>query len=777
MVDDNQYGQAASAPIDATTKTWSLVRESVTLLTMIFPQTWTKRLVVSLILMLAIQSLAFLSLPRVVASGWFKARASAALSAALRRKVNFRGELKLVLGLSPTLIVSDFSIESPKTSQNGETPSPMLAIKHLLISAPLIRNLLGAYQIEQLHASDIQIALNSDVNGKSNWTFSTDTSDKGDGEATTSSFPAIKDFAIENLTVSLEGDGPARKFQFKRFSSPNLEFDTKGTLTSAFTADGMPIVASGTTSSLKAFLAGDPLDIKIDVRQGSNHLVASGALQQNGDLTLEVDASGEDLSTLSTLLRTRFPKWKNYQGKFRLTRTLEAREALKIEHLDVTLDGNHVLGDIELVFQSDDRTNVSLNLTSETHRIRADGFYKAGEQVDLKVQASGANLAQLSSLVLKKLPPWQDYSFDGRVKSSALTHGNFQLEHFKLQVGKQDLQGDLTFQANPIVVTAKLTSDSLDLSAITSTSGSETNPQNSEERRIPFDVFHAINADIDIHVADLTTFLGLEFANTHVTASLKDGALSVPKFSAEAFGGTVSGTLMAAHEKTHVTLDGENIASNPIALITGRTPIIEGNFMFSADLNSVGDSLSEVLRTLTGQISISSDDATLQSATLRSAGSSLYDILSPIFGESRHKKSECLLFNYDLRNGVAKSNGQVIKLGDVFIFGKGQLDFPNNTIDYNFNVNSRTPALASLIPPFRAFGSLDNPNFVPSVTGAIASAADAAEGIAESAVRLITGTADVLTGKRNKEVSGLEVCERAFRNEQGRISTRVGDAL
>ena len=119
----------------------------------------------------------------------------------------------------------------------------------------------------------------------------------------------------------------------------------------------------------------------------------------------------------------------------------------------------------------------------------------------------------------------------------------------------------------------------------------------------------------------------------------------------------------------------------------------------------------------------------------------------------------------------------MIKFGDVFIFAKGQLDFPKDKISYNFNVNSTNPTLASLVPPFRAYGSLGHPHFVPSASGAVASVMDSAEGVVDSALGVVAGTASLILGPSSEKLAGREICKHALSVERSRISSRVGSAL
>jgi hypothetical protein len=130
--------------------------------------------------------------------------------------------------------------------------------------------------------------------------------------------------------------------------------------------------------------------------------------------------------------------------------------------------------------------------------------------------------------------------------------------------------------------------------------------------------------------------------------------------------------------------------------------------------------------------------------------------------------------NFTLKDGIARSNGNVVNLGDVFLFGQGEVNLLKNTISYSSNVNSTNPSLASLIPPFRVVGALGSPFFIPSTAGSVASVFDSAEGVFDTALGAVTSTARFILSSSGEKFEGRALCKEAIEVESRRMSTRVG---
>ena len=408
---------------------------------------------------------------------------------------------------------------------------------------------------------------------------------------------------------------------------------------------------------------------------------------------------------------------------------------------------------------------------------------KANGELNASIKLSGKDLSSLSPLIKEDLPKYSDYRLSSNFsldQSSSL----LRFADLNLSLMGNDLQGELDIKLEPLSFKSKLVSKKLNLQQFVSQADSSSNDTQEtdtaakqQEPRFPFEAFKSFNADLDLQVDDLVTFLGLEFKNTQIVATILDGELNVSKLKANSLGAEINGSFSAKNRELNFEFQGKGFDANPIMLLSGGTPIIEGRFDLDANLFAKGELLSEIKKTLSGDIKLSTSKAEIKNTVLDSVSSGLMGILAPILGGKEKAQVPCMLFNYELKDGVAYSKEQVLKLGEAFIFAKGQLDIARDEIKYDFHVNSANPSLVSLVPPFKATGAIGSPVFMPSASATIASIVDTTEGVANSAIGVLGQGARLLTGNHLETLTGLDICYAAYKQEQSLITSQIGSAL
>lgn len=241
-------------------------------------------------------------------------------------------------------------------------------------------------------------------------------------------------------------------------------------------------------------------------------------------------------------------------------------------------------------------------------------------------------------------------------------------------------------------------------------------------------------------------------------------------FKGEAFNGFFDGKI-DVNEGIVFKLNSKDLDTQVIEDEFKLTKVLEGLLNISLDLEN--KDFKNNIKDISGQILINSNNLIINNNKLKLATSSLYKILEPVL-RAKKRDSECTLFNFELINGKLVSKEQVMKLGNVFIFPKGSINFNTNKINYNFHVNSSKPALASLIPPFKATGKLNNISFIPSVSATVGSVFDSAQGVVGSATKILKDVKNIMTLNTNEKLSGIALCEDAYRKEQRLLSSQVG---
>jgi uncharacterized protein involved in outer membrane biogenesis len=657
----------------------------------------------------------------------------------------------------------------------------MLAVGKLSLSGPLLANLLGDFTISEVLSEDVSVMFQKNSKGESNWDFneaSAAEETKVEQESGPIVIPSVKKLSFKNVSVELLQEGNKRNLHFKTIAASNINFEEAGTLSSSLEIDSVPINLEGGLSSITKFLNGDPLKFNVDLKHGENHLRAKGRLHNNAKSYLEVTSSGEDLASLTELVHTELPPYGKYSLSAKVSKTHDGgSESITIDELLVQLGESQISGKAILNLLDNGDLKAEVDLTSQSNTISTKGIYKSNGNADFDISASGGLLSELSALALNDLPSWQDYEIKGKLLSGP--DNKIDVEKFALRIGDNDLEGDISAILSPLSLKAKLNSTTFDIGALTASPEQQTDKaQNSDEEiRIPYEVFESLDLDVSLTAANLTAAPDVKLNDASITAVIKNGVLDIPTFSGKIFGGSFKSNIRLAKEGLKLVFDGSKFAAGSIVKLAGAEPFLSGDFNFAVDLQGQGEVIPDILKSLSGTIELNSDHAELKNSGLQTVSSGLSDILAPLLKDSKEADSECLIFNYKVENGIASSDIQVVKLKRVFIFAKGELDFPNNSLEYNFHVQSTSPSLASLIPPFRSFGKLNSPYFVPSVSGTVASVADSGEAVVGTVTGIAKGATSFVLGNTEEKLSGVAVCKKAYEVEQKLLSSRVGNLL
>ena len=446
----------------------------------------------------------------------------------------------------------------------------------------------------------------------------------------------------------------------------------------------------------------------------------------------------------------------------------------ELDGVPLELEGG--FGSIER-FISSGRLNIALDLARDQDRYKAKGQIKENGEIVLDLNIAGSDLAELSPLVGAELPSLRDYALKGKLLR---TTSKLTLNPLELRVGVNDVSGRLAMELSPLSINAKLNSKALDLQTLlpeneaSAPGKNDTSNAATPEPRIPFELLSLLDAELDLTVSKLTTFLGLKSTDTHLVASIKDGVLTLSQFDADLLGGELSGSAKFAKQKISAKLKGSHFEANPIMELTGGDKVVQGVFDFAADVTAKGSTLSQIVSTLNGTMEVTSPKAEIKSASLKAISSGLLEAFAPVLGSNDGAKVDCAISRYSLADGVATSKEQVVKIGSLNLFVEGKMDFAKNSMDMSVNSSSENPSIASLIPPFRLAGSITSPGFYPTLSGTVATVLDSTEGVARGAVGAVGGVVSAVSGSETAQLTGVALCEETFKREQALLSSRAG---
>jgi uncharacterized protein involved in outer membrane biogenesis len=324
-----------------------------------------------------------------------KPRIAQAVRDATGRELTLGGAVELAVGLSPSLVVADVMFaNAPWASQ-----PQMIKAGELQVEVELLPLLLGDVEFERIALADVEVLLETDASGRSNWEFSA--GDKSSKSIWSARELGIKKVKIARLKLTLhDGEsGSTSRFSLdsldasRKLSSRDLTINLKGT------ANGQPLGLSGKIGLLRNLLAHKPLEVDLSGQVSKARITFAGVI---GDaltlagIDLKVHASGTDLAGLGRAAGAELPE----------------TDAFKM--------GGEVKGSAKALALQDVKGNLSRGSIECTINGKVDDLISL-TGVELEIKGSGKDLAEVSPMVDKKLPKTGPFTVTGRLSGSGKT--------------------------------------------------------------------------------------------------------------------------------------------------------------------------------------------------------------------------------------------------------------------------------------------------------------------------------------------------------------------
>jgi uncharacterized protein involved in outer membrane biogenesis len=382
------------------------------------------------------------------------------------RELNLGGEIDLVIGFSPTLTLSDVSFANASWGSHPQ----MINIKQVQAQVAIVPLLFKKLEVKHIGFVGVDVFLETDKTGHGNWDFNTKKSSSGktgafkphnididkirleklhltfrDGEReqekqlTLASFEVTRQGTVDSLAIELKAIYNEQQLTLAgkvgliqhllahdrfplelagKFSNATIKID--GTINDVLTLQGIDLKASITGKNLAELELGiGPKLPQTSLFDLTGHLMGSkkalalediiGKLTGSaadleisgscGDvialsgMDLHIKGSGKNLAEIGSIIGVKLPATDEFSVVGRLTgsaRTLamsEARGSAKRDSLNLTLNG-----------KIEDLINFS--------------------GVDLQVNGSGVNLAEVGAIIDQKLPSTDEFSVEGQLTGS-----------------------------------------------------------------------------------------------------------------------------------------------------------------------------------------------------------------------------------------------------------------------------------------------------------------------------------------------------------------------
>jgi uncharacterized protein involved in outer membrane biogenesis len=351
-----------------------------------------------------------------------KPRLAQAVRDATGRELTLGGSIGLAIGLSPSLVVTNVMFANAHWASQPQ----MVKAKELKAQVELLPLLFGDVELERIVLVDVEVSLETDASGRSNWQFpARDNSEKSIWSVRELEIDSVKIVKLQ-LTFHNGENSSTRRFTLdsldvsRKPSSRELTINLKGT------ANGQRLALSGKTGSILNLLAHKPLEVDLLGQVLGVRITVAGVigdvLKLDG-IDLKVQASGTDLADLGMAVGINMPRTDAFQL------------------------GAHLRGSGDLLTLEEIEGNLSRGSVKVTGNGKVSNLLSL-VVVDLEIEGSGRDLGEVSPLVGTRLPKTGPFTVKGRLSGSGR---NLAFQEAQAIVRSGSLRGALSGRIGDLV--------------------------------------------------------------------------------------------------------------------------------------------------------------------------------------------------------------------------------------------------------------------------------------------------------------------------------------
>jgi uncharacterized protein involved in outer membrane biogenesis len=323
-----------------------------------------------------------------------KPRVAQLVKDATGRELHLGGEIKLAIGFSPSLVVTDVALANASW---GSQPQ-MITVQKLQAQARLLPLLYRNVEVKNISLAGVELLLENDPNGKGNWDFIAGDRKGKSAETFKPTEIDIDKIHIENLRFIFHNGKTGSKRQYTLTGLDVARRESADELTLGLKADydSQPITLSGKIGRVRNLFARQRFPLNLSGTFSDTTVKVAGAIDDLPNLTgidLKIDASGQDLSEIGPIIGQELPKTDQFALKGQLTGSAKAL-SLK-EAQGIASRGS-------LQFTANGAVKDLLNLSG----------------IDLHSRLTGKDLAEVGVVIQEELPATDEFEIQGRLIGS-----------------------------------------------------------------------------------------------------------------------------------------------------------------------------------------------------------------------------------------------------------------------------------------------------------------------------------------------------------------------
>ena len=427
--------------------------------------------------------------------------------------------------------------------------------------------------------------------------------------------------------------------------------------------------------------------------RGSLRLSLNGEIKDLLTLSgmdLRLQGSGKDLAEIGTITGKKLPASDKFTVQGRLMGSTKALSLLEAE-------GSASRGSLNLTFNGAIKELLAL------------------EGINVKLKASGKELAEIGPLLGTGLPELGSFDVSGQLSGSAKT---ISLNDLSAMVDKSDFNGQakVEFLKRP-KITVRLQSSVIDFTALMKSlekDEEKTTNKDKQKRRLfsddplPFDALEKVDADIrieakNIHLKDARLKFG------HLSLKLDGGEFSIDKLEATYKETKISGNLQltsGSSSRVATRFLVQNLDLGGFLRETGINDRVQATVDLAAHLNGRGDSVHSLVANLDGAIGAVMGEGYL-TEYLDLISLNLSQKVVHFWGRPKDADQiKCAVVQFDIKSGVAASQAFVFDTRAGILTGLGEINLGTEQVNFLLVPKPKHPGLLEFSTKLRVSGTI-----------------------------------------------------------------------
>jgi AsmA family protein len=383
-----------------------------------------------------------------------------------------------------------------------------------------------------------------------------------------------------------------------------------------------------------------------------------------------------------------------------------------------------------LRFAQDSRATFPLDIQARagTTRLQAQGRITHLAELagmDMRIDLEGQSLADLFGIVALALPASPPYRVQGQLHKQGQ---RWQLKALQGQLGRSDVQGELTLERRPDLplLSGQLHSEQLDLADLGPAIGLPASGRRAASPRswpssgrvlptqaLDFSRLRTLEVDVAYSAARVRHAPWLPFDSLKTRVTLQGARLRLDPLELAVAGGQVAGVLVIDARPqpaaVELQLQARQLQLQRLLPTVQATRSSLGALSGRVVLQGRGQSVAALLGSSSGELNLLMGQGRISNILLEFMGLDGAEIVKFLVRGDQNIRLRCAAVAFDVRQGQLDSRVILLDTVDTVVRGQGRISLSQETLDLVLHPQPKDTSIFSLRSPLRVTGTLAAP--------------------------------------------------------------------